>query len=351
MVRETEPEERVKFGFIFSACHGIGLGLGGGLAGLLTSLVPNYMLGKLQITEYCITQVALLLILLPSTIVFCFRFRDPSSALVDKAEKVNHPPIKASAPDDGFELSQHRAIVELPLDLETQTAIQQRIDADTQKLKRETREARRQLAKRYFANDQVQFLAAYLCFTFLILESIIIEAPFYLVEATNLKPSIIGLSCFALLAILPFSAGAFAWMPRDKMSASKSLKLCSAFLLVGLLLRLQVTPMVYPATLFLVLQLPILAASLFSMGLCLCLLNELASDVQIDKSFGSGFIRTMVADWGRVGAGLLITISAAIVADRFQFTPDFIYPVALAALAYLYIWLGRVESKLDHSKL
>lgn len=355
LAREAVEEKRLRFGYLLVTSYAVAIGFGSGLTALLVEVVPEFSLGSLKINDFNITQVVLLLAYLPTTLVFVFFFKDHDQAtkdIMDSRKPKIEVPVKYYTEEYPYNLSFNFGIVNLPEYCSTLEIMEEKISEDKAKIKHESMQEKKRLAKRYFAREQVHYMIKYLCCVWIFIEAIIIDSPFYLVQVKDVSPAIVGLFFFCQLALLPLSSWVFPMIIKKKAPASALVRYLTIALIVALLMRIQWSSQPYPYILFMLLQVPLLCLSLFGAAMCMAFLNELASDIQVDKAFGTGFIRSMVLDWGRFSAGVIISLGAAMGRhEKYQFTNNFFYPLAIIYMVYVLWSLNSVKSRLDYKKL
>ena len=356
IAREAIEEKRQRFGFMLITSYALAIGLGSGLSALLIEIVPQFNLGSLVINQFNITQVVLLLVYLPITFIFIKFFKDHDQDTKDIRDTRKHKtevPVKYYTEDYGFNLSINYGIINLPDYCTTLETLADKINEEKAKIKKESIHEKQRLARRYFARGQVHYLIKYLCCMWIFIEATIIDSPFYLIQVKKLSPEVVGTFFFIQLALLPLCSWVLPTYLKSKISASNLVKYLTISIICALLMRVQWSPAPYNEYAFMILQLPLLSLSLFGAGICMSFLNELSSDFQIDKAFGTGFIRSMIFDWGRFGAGVIVSIGASISRgqQKYHFTNNFVYPIFCCYMAIMLVGLGSVKSRLDYKKL
>ena len=361
MCREIPVEKMRTIGYFFSAVIGTAFVTGTGLNALLETVVSEFYMGNLLVDETNILPFVLFWLNIPLTVIFWRYFKDAEvkgqrlqGRKMTKKLSMLHTERQALKTEGyQFELSTIVNALFLPIKLTTEDTIGEKIQADREKMKREAREKKLILVKRYFAKDQVGYLAGYFFFLMMLFESFTIESPYYLYTIYKMKTVNIGLIFFCAILLVPIVTSGAVWMLRTKtkLANSQLLNICTFMMIPSVLIRICYSSQEYPLPLFIVFLVPQPIINLFSMQLILQILTELSSDKELEKTYGAGFIRAMMMDGGRTTAGILVTMGIAICTNNPVYFPNWVYGLGLVAMVGLYYWLGKVKTRMDQSNL
>lgn len=349
--REVEEVDRVFYGYYYIGAKAIGIVVGCGIAALVGQYVPSFELGLISINSLNIFSVFLLFLYIPCVVIFLWKFKDPSQSLKDQAQNINVERVEVQASKYPFELSVIEGVIFLPAIFTTQKTLQRVLSEDRAKVKEETKHTKLMLAKRYFAKDQVKYAEGYLFILKMVIDACIIDSPYLLSRVYSLSQGSIGLYFFCLIVLLPFSAIYLPQIIRPRVDNAVLLYWSTLAALLATLLRIHFASVQYPLWLFMVLIPPLLTVGLFASSLCLSIITELVSDTQVDRAFGTGFIRAMMSDGGRGLAGIIISIGLAIVGERDSRLNAWTYSISFGCIGGLLLWLNKVKSKIDEDKL
>ena len=375
IIRHMKSKQKSISGFFYVGSYVFSISFGCGLSAILGVIFQTQMIGKLRLDETNALSAVLFLVYIPITIVFLSHFSDPVNLVVKTAEEENVELLVGGDPkkkianllsiisqqnnsknaleDYEFELSEIDEIALLPPNKSKQEAIMAAVLSDKSLIRNEEIEKKIAFAKQYFLKDQMNYIAGYLFMMHAILECAIIETPYMLTKIKSLSPGFTGLFLFL---IFPFTiAWTYVyWYLKQEYSNGKIIHTFTLALLVAVFSKIQFIGTPYPLFFIFFGSMLVLSVCMGTQTSAINVLFELVSPGKTEMKYGTGFMKSMIISGGRALAGVIVTISIAIVGTKTDEESLFnviVYGGWAISLVILWWFLRPVRKRMDEAKL